>query len=143
MPKKNPRKKKNIPIPLLWLVCSWLCAFLFGVGLFFFILKKSGVSFPIAAGQSTDPFFFAFLTGVLAPVLLQVFVIMIMRGIVHKRSAAEIAKEVVVTGAGMVASTLLDALSSSNGSKDNRSSSGSGDKGGGGSFGGGGASGGY
>lgn len=67
---------------------------LLGVFLFNLILRKSGVSFPIAAGQSTDPFFFAAVFGILIPILLQVFVDKILKGIVLKRSFMEITKEV-------------------------------------------------
>jgi hypothetical protein len=87
--------KKKVKVPRVWLVCSWACMILLGVYLFFFVLKKYGVSFPIDAGQNTDPFFFAAVLGILLPLILQVILIKVLQGIVLKRSALEIAKESV------------------------------------------------
>jgi len=59
---------------------------------------KRAASFPIAAGQSKDPFFLAAVFGILVPILLQVYFNKILKGIVLKRSAMEIAKEVLKPG---------------------------------------------
>ncbi len=146
--KTRRREEKRVKVPLVWLICSWACLILLGVCLFFFILKTYGVSFPIVAGQSTDPFFFAAVIGILFPLILQFFLIKILRGIVLKHSALEIAKEVgkdmAVSAVEVAAGTILDAVTGSDGTTGRLSSSSSGGTtGGGGDFGGGGASGGY
>ena len=120
---------------------------LFGFFLFVFILKRSGVAFPLVAGQSTDPYFFAALASILAPLILQIIIIQILRGIVLQHSTVEIAKDVgkdiAVTIAEVAAITMVDALAGGNGSTNSQSSSNGERKGEGGNFGSGGASGGY
>ena len=91
---KTRRQNKQVKVPLLWLACSWMCMILFGFFLFVFILKRSGVSFPLVAGQSTDPYFFAALASILAPLILQIIIIKILKGIVLQHSTVEIAKDV-------------------------------------------------
>lgn len=145
MIKHKPSKKQNRhnKLPLWWVVCSWLGMLMLGAGLFKLMLMKQGVSFPIAAGQSTDPYFFAFLVAVIAPLLLILLLFQVLKGIIQKRSALEIAKEVgkdiAVTVVQVAAESVLDSLSS--GSSSNKASSSSDIKGGGGSSGGAGASG--
>ncbi|OQX13790.1 MAG: hypothetical protein BWK76_15645 [Desulfobulbaceae bacterium A2] len=116
-----------------------------GLALFFFMLRTSGVSFPLVAGQSTDPFFFAGVFAVIVTCLLQAIITQIFRGIVQKRTALDIAKEVgkdlAVASVTVVVGAALDAAAGGDGRTGSRSSSGGGSQGGGGSFGGGGASG--
>lgn len=140
--KKN-RKKAKAHLPFLWVAGAWLSMIILGVALFKFLLHKQGVSFPIAAGQSTDPYFFSGLAAVLVPFFLINYVFMVMRGIIQKRSAGEIAKGVGKDIAIAAAETVLDAFSSGSDSEGGGASSGSDINGGGGQSGGAGASGGY
>ncbi len=68
------------------------------LGLLIFVLvqRKSRESFPIAEGQRTDPFFFGGLFAILIPIIIYVFVDKALRGIVMKRSSADIAKDVAI-----------------------------------------------
>jgi len=145
--KKRREPEQYIKVPFVWLICSWFCMTIVGLFLFFFLLKRYGVSFPIAAGQNTDPYFFAGIVGILTPLIIQVFILKVFKGILLKHSALEIAREVgkdvAVTTGEIMASTVLDVLTGSSGSSSSRSSSGDRAGGGGGQFGGGGASGGY
>lgn len=143
MKSKASLRPKQVKIPFLWLACSWLVMLLFGIFLFLFILKKSAVPLFPVAGQSTDPYFFAFLAAVLAPLILQLIILSILRGIAMKHTATQIAKEVGIAVAEVAAITVVDALVSGGGPTSGKTSSGSGKSGGGGEFGGGGASGGY
>ncbi|OQX19889.1 MAG: hypothetical protein BWK76_03075 [Desulfobulbaceae bacterium A2] len=141
MAPKKQRAAARVKIPLTWLLSSWLCMIGLGLLIFLGILKKTGATLPLVAGQSTDPFFFAGVAALVIPLLLLVYITKILQGIAQRRTALEIAKDVGKDLAVAVAATALDALSSGGGGTDNRSSSGGGNQGGGGSFGGGGASG--
>jgi uncharacterized membrane protein YgcG len=118
-----------------------------GAAVFCIIFSKSGGRFPLAAGDSTDPYFFGFIFAVLLPAIVYLFIVdKILRGMAMKRSGGEIAKDiaedVAKTAAVIAAEVALDAVVGGQ-SPDSRSSAGSTTKGGGGEFGGGGASGGY
>jgi uncharacterized membrane protein YgcG len=147
--KKKGRAQTKVRVPLLWSACSWFFMVLLGLLIFFLILRKAGVSFPIAEGQSTDPYFFGAVFAVTLPIILGITVARVLRGIVRKQSAKEIAtdaaKDIAITGAAVVAETALDAVIGG-GADDDRSSSGSSTGGGGfggGASGGGGATRGY
>lgn len=140
---KAKRKKGHVKLPLLWVAGAWLWMIILGIALFKFLLYKQGVSFPIAAGQSTDPYFFAGMAAVVVPFFLIVYVFKVMRGIIEKRSALEIAKDVGKDIAVAAAETVIDAFSSGGGSKSGSTASGSDLRGGGGQSGGAGSSGGY
>jgi uncharacterized membrane protein YgcG len=147
--KKKGRTQTKVKVPLLWSACSWFFMVLLGLCLYYLILRKAGVSFPIAEGQSTDPYFFGALFAILLPIILGIYVARVLRGIVRKQSAkqiaTEVAKDIALTGAAVIAETALDAVIGG-GADDNRSSSGSGTSGGGfggGTSGGGGATRGY
>lgn len=139
MKKQIRQKKKRIKVPVLWRICLWFCMILLVFTLFMFMLRKQGVSFPIAAGQSTDPYFFAGALSILIPLFLGFCLEVIMAGICAKKSASEITKDVTV----MTAAAVLDGMVSGGDSTDNRTSDSEGPSGGGGGFGGGGASGGF
>jgi uncharacterized membrane protein YgcG len=147
MKRKTRHPIKQVKVPVLWLACSWICMILLGLFLFVFILNRSGVSFPLVAGQSTDPYFFAALASILAPLILQIVIVKILRGIIMKHSSAEIAKEVgkdvAITIAEVAVITVVDAFVGGSGSNDSQSSSSGEETGARGNFGGGGASGGY
>lgn len=140
---KGKGRKKIIKIPLLWQFCTWLGMIPVMGGCFYVLLRVNNVSFPIQAGQDTTPYFFSAVFSLLAPLLLLYYVYVIMEGIVQKRSAMDIAKDVgkdiALKGIGMAAGALLN----SDGTTGSKSSSSENVSGGGGSFGGGGASSGF
>lgn len=148
MKKKRNSNRKTVRVPLLWSICSAVALMPLCPFIFFFILRKSGASFPIAAGQSTDPFFFGGVFAIVIPLIIYVFFIdKVLRGIVMKRSSADIAKDVATdiakTAAVMAAEVVLDAALGGSSAGSHSSSGSGGTKGGGGESGGGGASGGY
>lgn len=145
---KNEMKLKVVPrpkVPLSWRIISILAMLPLGAGLFLLIFIKSGGKLPLAAGDSTDPIFFAFIFAIVLPVILYLFVIdKILTGIVTRRSGKAVALDIAGDIGKEVAIAAVDAVLGG-GDSDDRSSSGSsgGTQGGGGSTGGGGASGSY
>ncbi len=142
--KKRRRSLDKVRLPFSWRIISILAMLPLACGIFMLIFRKSDGRFPLQAGDSTDPIFFASIFGILLPLLIYIFVVdKILKGIASKRSGGEIATEVAKDIGKAAAEMAVDAILGG-GSSDNRSSSsGSGTKGGGGSFGGGGSSGGF
>jgi hypothetical protein len=107
---------RNLPvkIPFWWWIIAWICIGLLGFVIFIAILRHYGVSFPMVAGQSTDPFFFATLAAVIIPVLLLCYIEKVFRSMAQKRSIGQIvkdiAKEMAVDSAKVAAGAVLDAL---------------------------------
>ncbi len=134
-------------MPLLWQVGSWSFAVILGLFLFMYLFRKYVTSLPVADGKTTDPYFLAAVPSIVVPLILQFCVLKILRGIVMKRSALDIAEDVgrdiAITTAEVAAGIVVDAIIGGSGSTSGKSSSGGGTTGGGGSFGGGGASGGF
>ncbi|MGC2061873.1 MAG: hypothetical protein WA610_02775 [Thermodesulfovibrionales bacterium] len=149
MKKNKSCSKAKVNVPVSWRILSIFSMLPFGMILFYVIFSKSGGKFPLAAGDSTDPYFFGFLFAVLIPAIVYIFIVdKILKGIVMRRPGKDIAKDVAVdvakTAAVMAAEIVVDAaLGGSSAGSSSSSSSGGGTKGGGGEFGGGGASGGY
>jgi len=148
MKKEKSRAQKKIKVPVSWRIISILSMLPVGMLIFIIIFRKSGGKFPLAAGDSTDPYFFGFVFAVLIPLLVYIFIVdKILRGVVMKRSGEAIAKDVATdiakSAAVIAAEVVLDAVVGGSASAGSSSSSGSSTKGGGGEFGGGGASGGY
>jgi uncharacterized membrane protein YgcG len=142
------RSRMKIKVPMLWRLLSWVSMVPLGMAVFYVIFHKSGGKFPLAAGDSTDPYFFGFIFGVLTPVIVYCFIIdKILKGIVMRRSNADIAEDIAadiaMSAAVTAAEVVLDTVAGGSSSGSSSSSSGGSTKGGGGDFGGGGASGGY
>jgi uncharacterized membrane protein YgcG len=145
--KKSTRSQGRIKVPVSWRISSVLSMVPLGLAIFYFIFRKSGGKFPLAAGDSTDPYFFGFLFAVLLPAIIYIFIVdKILKGIVMRQAGKDIAKNIAVdvarTATVMAAEVVLDAAVGG-ASSDSRSSSGSSTKGGGGEFGGSGSSGSY
>lgn len=144
MKRNKSRAQVKVKVPISWRILSLLSMLPLGMLIFYIIFSKSGGKFPLAAGDSTDPYFFGFVFAVLMPVIVYIFIIdKILKGIVTKRSGTEIALDVAEDLGKEVAIAAVDAVLGGSSSDNRSSSSGSGTKGGGGDFGGGGASGGY
>jgi len=143
MKRKTGRLKTGARVPASWRIISLLSMLPLGWFIFITIFHRSGGKFPLAAGDSTDPYFFGSVFAVLIPAIVYIFVIdKVLRGIVSRRSGKAVALDIAEDLGKEVAIAVVDAAlgGSSAGSS---ASSGSGAKGGGGEFGGGGASGGY
>ncbi|MBI5848012.1 MAG: hypothetical protein HZB31_08705 [Nitrospirae bacterium] len=142
--KKQRRSFDKVRLPLSWRVSSILAMLPLGYEIFMLIFRKSGGKFPLAAGDSTDPIFFASVFSIVLPCFFYLFVVdKILRGIVARRAGSEIAID-VAKDLGKAAAEMAAEVVLGGGSSDDRSSSSGGStKGGGGEFGGGGSSGGY
>jgi len=145
---KTRRSQERIKVPVSWRILSLLSMVPPGMAIFYVIFRKSGGKFPLAAGDSTDPYFFGFIFAVLLPAIIYIFIVdKILKGIVMRRAGKDIARDIAVdvsrTAAVVAAEVVLDAALGGGSSLDSRSSSGSSTNGGGGEFGGGGSSGGY
>lgn len=143
---KRSRLQQRAGVPLLWRISSTLLMVPLAALTFFLLFRLSGGQFPLQAGGSTDPYFFSSIFAVLIPVLVWLAVDKIMRGIIARRSATEIAadlgKDLAQAAAVAAAEVVIDAaLGGSSNRNSSSSSSSAGGKGG--QFGGGGASGGY
>jgi hypothetical protein len=61
------RKHKQLPrkprLPLSWRIVSLFSMVPIGLAVFFVVFRKSGGRFPLAAGDSTDPYFFGAIAG--------------------------------------------------------------------------------
>ncbi len=142
--KKESRTRMKVTVPLLWRILSMLAMLPLGILTFYVIFTKSGGKYPLAAGDSTDPYFFGFVFAVLVPAIVYLFIIdKVLKGIVMKRSGKAVALDIAADLGKEVAIAAVDAVLGGSSSDNRSSSSGSGTKGGGGSFGGGGASGGF
>ena len=142
------RRQKNVKIPMLWQVISWLVLIIIGASCFFLILWRSGMSFsfPVDLEQHRDTLFFSFVAGILLPLILLKVTYVLLQGLAERKSALtitnEVGKEVALTFAQLVGGIIIGALTSGGrSSSSSSSSSDEGSSGGGGSFGGGGASG--
>lgn len=144
MKKNRGRSLEKVKVPVSWRILSLLSMLPLGALIFYIIFSKSGGKYPLAAGDSTDPYFFGFVFAVLTPVIVYLFIIdKVLKGIVMKRPGKAVALDIAGELGKEVAITAVDAVLGGSSSGDRSSSSGGGTKGGGGDFGGGGASGGY
>jgi uncharacterized membrane protein YgcG len=142
--KNNNPVRRKVGVPFVWRALALAAMLPIGLGIFYFGVHRAGVSIPITE-KDRDPIFFSFLFAVAIPVFIYSIIKLVMRNILLKKSAGDIAKEVAKDVAAAVAVTAVDALVGSGGERDSRtgSTSSSGTQGGGGDFGGGGASGSY
>ena len=148
MKKQNSSSQKSSKVPIFWRIISVLLMFPLGIAIFAVIFRKSGGKFPIPEGASTDPFFFAFIFGVLIPTILYWFIVdKVLKGIAARRPtkniAADVTKDIARSTAEMAAEVVIDSVLGGSSGDSKSSSSGSSPMGGGGEYGGGGASGGY
>ena len=145
---KTRRSQGRIKVPIFWRILSLLSMLPPGLVIFYVIFRKAGGKFPLAAGDSKDPYFFGFIFAVLLPAIIYIFVIdRVLKGIASRRAGKDIAKDIAVdvakAAAVAAAEVVVDAVLGGSASSGSRSSSGSSAKGGGGEFGGSGSSGGY
>lgn len=95
MKKNKGRVQSKVKVPIFWRILSLLAMLPLGMLIFYVIFSKSGGKFPLAAGDSTDPYFFGSVFAVLIPLLIYLFIVdKVLKGMVMKRSGKEIAKDV-------------------------------------------------
>src|SRR5574340_906636 len=95
--KYKGRVRARVKVPFFWRVLSLLGMLPLGMLIFYIIFSKSGGKYPLAAGDSTDPYFFGSVFAVLIPVLVYLLIVdKVLKGIVTKRSGKEIAKDVAL-----------------------------------------------